>query len=190
MKNGEYRTWIGLNDPNVVRTAGPVDPEIGILMLQDPNSNRPTALLSSHALHLDTVGGTLWSADFPFFIERTLRGSLDSNIISMFGNGCCGNINHVDPNSTTRNSAEKIGTALGNTIAAAVPHLTEIASPALQIRSETIKLPLQSSTPEQLIRAKQLVREIQAGKNPAVYEHFDAYKRIVVDHLLSDSNIE
>ncbi len=190
MKNGEYRTWIGLNDPNVVRAAGPIDPEIGILLLQDPTSKKPTALLSSHALHLDTVGGTLWSADFPFFIERTLRGSLDGNIISMFGNGCCGNINHVDPNTTTRNSAELIGTSLGTTIAAAVPQLTEITSPLLQIRSETIKLPLQSSTPEQLTRAKQLLREIQAGKNPDFYEHVDAYKRIIIEHLRSNSNVE
>ena len=62
MKNGEYRTWIGLKDPNVVRTAGPIDPEIGILLLQDSTSSKPTALLSSHALHLDTVGETHWSA--------------------------------------------------------------------------------------------------------------------------------
>lgn len=190
MKNGEYRTWIGLKDPNVVRTAGPIDPEIGILLLQDSTSSKPTALLSSHALHLDTVGGTLWSADYPFFIERTLRGSLDSNIISLFGNGCCGNINHVDPNSTTRNSAEHIGTSLGKTIAAAVPQLTEVSSPLLQVKSETIQLPLQTSTPEQLTRAKQILREIQAGKNIDFYEHVDAYKRIIIEHLRSNPDID
>ena len=190
MKTGEYRTWIGLKDPDVLRTAGPIDPEIGLLLLQDPSSKKPTAILSSHALHLDTVGGTLWSADFPFFIERTLRGSLDGNIISLFGNGCCGNINHVNPNATTQNSAEQIGTSLGGTIAAAVPGLTEITAPFLQIRSETIKLPLQSSTPEQLTQAKTLLREIQAGKNPDFYEHVDAYKRIVVEHLRSNPDID
>ena len=190
MKNGEYRTWIGLKDPNVLRTAGPIDPEIGILLLQNPASSKPTALLSSHALHLDTVGGTLWSADFPFFIERTLRGALDGNIISLFGNGCCGNINHVDPNSTTRNSAEQIGTSLGQTIATAVPQLTEIAAPLLQIRSETVKLPLQFSTPEQLTQAKKLLREIQAGKNPDFYEHVDAYKRIIIEHLRSNPDVD
>lgn len=190
MKNGEYRTWIGLKDPNVLRTAGPIDPEIGILMLQNATSGKPTALLSSHALHLDTVGGTLWSADFPFFIERTLRGSLDGNLISLFGNGCCGNINHVNPNATTQNSAEQIGTALGQTIAAAIPQLTEITAPRLQIRSETIQLPLQSSTPEQLVQSKKLLREIQAGKKPDFYEHVDAYKRVVVEHLRSNPDVD
>lgn len=190
MKNGEYRTWIGLKDPNVLRTAGPIDPEIGILLLRSPTSNQPTALLSSHALHLDTVGGTLWSADYPFFIERTLRGSLGGNLISLFGNGCCGNINHVDPNATTRNSAEQIGTSLGKTIAAAVPRLTEIGAPILQMRSETIKLPLQSSTPDQLTQAKKLLREIQAGKNADFYDHVDAYKRIILEHLRSNPDID
>lgn len=189
MKNGEYRTWIGLKDPNVLRTAGPIDPEIGMLLVQDMKSNKPSTLVSSHALHLDTVGGTLWSADYPFFIERTLRESLDGTLISIFGNGCCGNINHVDPNSDTRNSAEQIGTSLGKTIVSAVPELTEITSPKLQVKNQTILLPLQSSTPEQLDQAKKLLREIQTGKNADFYEHVDAYKRVIIEHLRSNANI-
>jgi len=190
MKNGEYRTWIGLKDPNVLRTAGPIDPDVGILLLKDPAADKPSAILSSHALHLDTVGGTEWSADYPFFIERTLRESLGGNLISIFGNGCCGNINHVDPNSTTRNSAELIGTSLGKTIAAAIPQLSEIPNPILQVRSETVRLPLQSSTPTQLEASKKLLREIQGGKNADFYEHVDAYKRIIIEHLRNNSKIE
>ena len=190
MKNGEYRTWIGLKDPNVLRAAGPIDPEIGMVLFRDPEKKQPSVVLSSHALHLDTVGGTLWSADYPSFIERTIQGSLGSDYVSMFANGCCGNINHVDPNSETRNTTEFIGTALGKTIAAAVPQLAKIAAPRLQVRRDVVKLPLQQSTAEQLARSKQLLREIQAGKVPDFYEHVDAYKRIVLEQFRGQPDIE
>jgi hypothetical protein len=190
MKNGEIRTWIGLQDPSVLRTAGPIDPEVGILLVSDPANDRPTAVLSSHALHLDTVGGTFWSADYPFFIERTIQGALGGNVISLFGNGCCGNINHVDPNSKERASTEAIGTSLGKTIVAAIPQLAEVATPTLQVRREIVKLPLQQSTPEQLENSKRLLREIQAGKKADFYEHVDAYKRIVLEQLRTNPNVD
>jgi hypothetical protein len=190
MKNGEYRTWIGLKDPNVLRTAGPIDPEIAMLLFRDVQGGAPTAILSSHALHLDTVGGTLWSADYPAFIERTIHAQLGGNAISLFANGCCGNINHVDPNTDSRNTAEFIGTALGKTIVAAVPQFAEVTAPQLQVRREVVELPLQRSTPEQLAHAKELLREIQAGKNVDFYEHVDAYKRIILEQLRQNSEVE
>ncbi|MGE3315255.1 MAG: hypothetical protein AB7O26_09075 [Planctomycetaceae bacterium] len=189
MRNGEYRTWIGLKDPNVLRTAGPIDPEIGLLLIRD-SERKTSAVLSSHALHLDTVGGTLWSADYPFFIERTLQSSFDKNIVSLFATGCCGNINHVDSNSDTRNSAEFIGTALGSTVAAAAPTLTEVKSPLLQVRSEVVRLPLQQSTVDQLAQSKRLLREIAAGKQADFYEHVDAYKRIVLEQFRGKPDVE
>lgn len=190
MKNGEVRTWIGLQDPNVLRTAGPIDPEIGILLLRDAAGDQPTAVLSSHALHLDTLGGTLWSADYPFFIERTIQSAVGGRVISLFGNGCCGNINHVDPNAKERASTEAIGTSLGKTIVAAVPQLAPLTSPQLQVRREVVKLPLQRSTPEQLENSKKLLREIEAGKKADFYEHVDAYKRIVLEQLRTNSNVD
>ncbi len=43
--------------------------------------------------------GSQWSADYPFFIERTLREAAGADVISIFGTGCCGDINHVNPSS-------------------------------------------------------------------------------------------
>lgn len=190
MKNGEIRTWIGLQDPNVLRTAGPIDPEVGMLLLRDPAEDLPKAILSSHALHLDTVGGTLWSADYPFFIERTIQGTFGNKVISLFGNGCCGNINHIDPNAKERTSTESIGTSLGKTITSAVPQLAEVSMPQLQVRREVVKLPLQQSTPEQLENSKKLLREIEAGKKADFYDHVDAYKRIVLEQLRTNPNVD
>jgi hypothetical protein len=69
MKDGSVRTWQSLSNPDVLRAAGPIDPQIGLLLCRN-DAGRPVGILSNFALHLDTVGGTEWSADYPFHIER------------------------------------------------------------------------------------------------------------------------
>ena len=69
MRDGSVQTWMNYDNPNVVRAAGPIDPQIGLVTIRDENGE-PRAILSNFALHLDTVGGMKWSADYPFFIDR------------------------------------------------------------------------------------------------------------------------
>jgi hypothetical protein len=59
MRDGSVRTWMSLDNPDVLRPAGPIDPEIGLLLIRSHASGKPQGLLSNFALHLDTVGGTL-----------------------------------------------------------------------------------------------------------------------------------
>src|SRR4029077_15033819 len=72
MRDGSVQTWMNHENPDVVRAAGPIDPEIGLLTIREENAE-PRGILSNFALHLDTVGGMKWSADYPYFIEQTLR---------------------------------------------------------------------------------------------------------------------
>jgi hypothetical protein len=183
MKDGTVRTWGSLKDPNVVHAAGPIDPEIGMVVFRDPVRDAPSAVVSSFALHLDTVGGTEWSADYPFFIERTIKKHLGGEVVSAFGTGCCGNINHVDPTKTERNKTDFIGTSLGTTICNAVPKLAPVEQPRLQVRRAVVAVPLQNSTKDQLEASKRLLREIQNGRTADFFAHVDAYKRIVLDGL-------
>jgi hypothetical protein len=101
MRDGSVQTWQSYENPNVVRAAGPIDPQIALLTVRD-DAGKLCGILSNFALHLDTVGGMKWSADYPFFIEQTLRKASGSDVISIFGTGCCGDINHVNPRSKDR----------------------------------------------------------------------------------------
>ncbi len=73
MRDGSVQTWQALSNPEVVRAAGPIDPMIELLAVRNSDDGKVRGILSNFALHLDTVGGMRWSADYPFFIERTLR---------------------------------------------------------------------------------------------------------------------
>ena len=100
----------------MVRAAGPIDPEVGLMLVQTADGERPLGVLTNFALHLDTVGRALWSADYPYYVERALRDTLGAHVISLFGNGCCGDINHVDPRAETVNKTDLIGQSLGQTV--------------------------------------------------------------------------
>jgi neutral ceramidase len=183
MQDGSVRTWMRLDSPGVVRAAGPIDPEIGMVLVRTAEGNKPLSLLSNFALHLDTVGGTQWSADYPHDIEQAVRKSLGESVVSIFGNGCCGDINHCDPVSKERNKTDFIGGSLGATIVSGLPRLRRIEQPALRVLSTTVRVPLQEVTAEQLAKACELVPRAKAGQQVDFFELVIAYKALILDQL-------
>lgn len=183
MRDGSVQTWQNLTNPNVVRAAGPIDPQIGLLVVRDPETQKPQGVLSNFALHLDTVGGTRWSADYPFFLEQTLREEFGPGMISLFGTGCCGDINHSDPTRTERHTASFIGTSLGNSIRDQIGSLEPVAAAPLQVKSQVVDLPLQDAAPEEVERSVELVTLAREGGKIDFLEHVTAYKKLILDHF-------
>jgi neutral ceramidase len=185
MTDGTTRTWIGHDDPRVVRAAGPIDPEIALVTVRNLDGT-PRGVLSNFALHLDTVGGAKWSADYPFFIERVLRQSTGSSLISIFGNGCCGDINHVNPKSKVRNTADVIGTSLGNTIDRQLKNpagLAPLSRSDLVVKSTTIQLALQSADKEEIDKALVILEKARKKEPVDFLDHVTAYKKVMIDGL-------
>lgn len=183
MRDGSVRTWMALDNPDVVRPAGPIDPEVSLLLVRSEATGKPRGLLSNFALHLDTVGGTLWSADYPYHVEQAARQSLDRDLILLFGAGCCGDINHVDPAKKERNKTDVIGQSLAKTVQRAVPNLHRLEQPSLRVRRATVPVPLQEVTPEQVARARPLLADASAGKQIEFFDLVRAYKAVVLDQL-------
>lgn len=183
MKDGSVRTWQRLDQPDVVRAAGPIDPQIAMLMVRSADGKRRLGLLSNFALHLDTVGGTLWSGDYPYYIEQSIRKSLGGDLVSIFATGCCGDINHVDPTSKERNKTDVIGSALARTIEKNLDQLRPIPQPRLRVRHTTVRLPLQKVSTEQLARARPMLLEAREGKKTDFFDLVNAYKAVVLDQL-------
>lgn len=183
LKDGSVRTWMRLDNPQVVRAAGPIDPEVGLMLVRAADGDQPLGVLTNFALHLDTVGGTQWSADYPFYVERALRQTLRPQVISVFGNGCCGDINHADPTAAANNKTEFIGQSLAGTVQQGLAKLTRIEQPTLRVRTAQVALPLQEVTADEVARALPLVAEAKAGKQVEFYALVKAYKALVLDQL-------
>jgi len=183
MRDGSVRTWQRLANQDVVRAAGPIDPEIGLLTIRHESDDAPRGVLSNFALHLDTVGGQLWSGDYPYYIEQALRKKLGSELVSVFGAGTCGDINHSDPTRTERNKTDVIGNALAATIESGLPQLKEIVAPDFQVRTTTVDFPLQAVTQSQLDRAVELIPAAVAGEKVDFFDLVSAYKAVMLDEL-------
>ena len=183
MRDGSVQTWVGLKHPQAVRVANPIDPEIGLLQVRRSEGGATTGLLSNFALHLDTVGGLEWSADYPHAIEQAVRKGLGKDVVSLFGTGCCGDINHADPTGATRRKSDQIGEALGATIVARLPELTAVAGTQLQARTRTVPLRLKPVTPAETVESLELVRKAQAGEKVEFMKHVVAYRALVLDRL-------
>ena len=169
-------------NPDIVRPAGPIDPEVGIVMFYSGNGKLPIASLSNFALHLDIVkeygaeyqksgegSRNSVSADYPYWIEESLRKDFGSKFNSVFFTGCCGNINHWDfskpgPQSGHKTKSKQVGDSLSAAIRRVMPDLKdEIAN--LATRSRVVLVPLQNYTAEDLIWAKQLTNTNLSSKS-------------------------
>ena len=164
MKDGAVTFNPGRLNPDIVRPAGPIDPDVGILLVRRAEASEPFAGLTVFAVHSDTVGGTLYSADYEYFLEGILRRAFGPGFISAFGIGTCGDLNHIDVRERDSmrgfERAEHIGATLGQTVVDAARTLPDLTKPALAARSTTLTVPLQEVTPEQVAEARATVGKL------------------------------
>lgn len=168
MRDGHAKTWIGLKHPDVVGVAGPIDPAIGLIRFDAVSDKKRATVLSCYALHLDTVGGQQYSADFPFYVQQALTDAYGPDVTSVFGIGTCGDINHVNTEANERNSAEAIGGMLAESILKALPELEATASPSLAVRQSVFQVPVQQYPADEVAAAKEEMKKFgEKGPGPA-----------------------
>ena len=199
--DGSIRTWANYQDPKVVRAAGPIDPALEILLVKsatrDPTEGaaKVWAALTTFALHLDTTGGTEFSADFPYHLERSLQTKYGSDFTSVFAAGTCGDINHVNPRSKERNRPHVIGARLGEAFVQAVDTFKTV-EPSLRVKHRVVTVPMKRFSPHELAWATDLIAKDKAGSKIPFLDEVKAYNIRLVSLLrdgansaaLSDSN--
>ena len=91
-------TWMpaALNDldliPQVLGTAGPVDPELWVLRF-DKLDGSTLGVFYNFSLHTNSKGGLTWSADYPCVVAELMREEYGPEVISVYTPGACADIN-------------------------------------------------------------------------------------------------
>jgi neutral ceramidase len=175
MKNGTVRFNPGVMNPDIVRPAGPIDPEVGIVFFNRAEGGGPNTALVNFTLHLDTVGGTQYAADYPFYIEQSLRQEYGDDFVLLFGTGTCGDINHIDVKNTERLKTDFIGNNLAQTVKSKAGSLENVDNPSLAVLSETVHVPLQKFGPDKVAWARESIKKV--GTSELLFlEQVEAYK--------------
>lgn len=195
MKNGEVVFNPAPLNPDIVRPAGPIDSDVGIVMLRNLNSKKFQGGLTIFAMHADSFGGTQISADYPYYLEQTLKTKFGQNFISAFGLGPCGDINHIDVSKNepiySPSNPVKFGSKLGHTVIDNVPQLKKVLKPTLAMISTKIFLPLQVPGQDQIDSAKRIINDLYEAGESGEYvkraggEAGDFLKRVEMSKYIS-----
>jgi len=161
MKDGTLRTNPGKLNPNIVRPAGGIDPSVPVLVVSRPDG-LPLAIVVNYSLHLDTVGGTSISADFPHYLSSILGRVMGPEMLTLHTTGACGNINHWDVHSEDPQrsfaEAERIGTMLAGEVLKVTTFAKPVDVDRIDGLIEDVELPLKSFTEEELAKAREIVK--------------------------------
>src|SRR5574340_711936 len=144
MKNGSVGWNPGKLNPNIVRPAGPIDPGVPVVYFQTA-AGQPLATYVNYALHLDTVGGMEYSADYAYTLARALGAVKGPDMLTMFTIGCAGNLNHIDVSTRDpqkgHGEAARIGTVLAAEVLKTMKRMEAVETGAPRVRSEILRLP-------------------------------------------------
>jgi hypothetical protein len=184
MKDGSVRFNPPEMSPDIVRPAGPIDPQVGIVLLSKPGAKEPSSAIVSFAMHLDTTGGTLYSADYVNSLEDTLKKAFGPDFTLLFGTGTCGDINHRDVTKHEQRDADMLGQILGETVTDAIQkgEARSDGEAALAVRSVKVPAPLQTYSPEQVANAKANMARI-GGRGLPFLEAVEACKIVDIERL-------
>jgi neutral ceramidase len=170
MKDGTFRTNPPVMSPDLDRPLGPTDPQVAVVRIDDEN-DRPLAVLSSYACHLDVVGGTEYSADYPGAIARTVSKVLGDSVISIFYTGTCGNINHINfeqkkgiPSSKGRPYSDYMGRVLAYEIIKTREKIITSDQACVNYASTTLRLDTRKPDPEAVKKAYEVLKNDPEGK--------------------------
>lgn len=177
MKDGTVRWNPGVGNPNIVRPTGVIDPQVNVVYAEMAD-RKPLLTYVNFAMHLDTTGGAMISADYPATLARRLADYKGPEMLTVFANGTCGNINQINVNwaapQSSPEAAKRLGTILSAAVLKAYVDLKDVEDTTVRVRTEAVQLPLAKHTDEEL----RLAREIAArrGANTPFLDQVQAYR--------------
>lgn len=192
MKDGSVRTNPGFLNPDVVKPVGPIDPRVGVLFAEDQKGD-PLLTWVNYAMHLDSVGSTWISADYPSFLARFLERLKGTEMSTVFTIGAAGNINNWDVRrpgpQRGYDTARRLGEVLGAAVVKASTHLEPVSPPHLRAISATLSLPPAAITSQEVEEARKILATPPPPNVDFTIDRVQAAKVMGV-HALEGKNIE
>ncbi|MDQ6704356.1 MAG: neutral/alkaline non-lysosomal ceramidase N-terminal domain-containing protein, partial [Acidobacteriota bacterium] len=179
LKDGTVGWNSGKLNPNIVKPAGPIDPEVPVVLFES-ESGQPLATYVNFAMHLDTVGGMEASADYPYTLANVLGKVKGPDMLTVFTIGTAGNINHVDVKSAApqkgHEESARLGTVLAGEVLKTYTRLRPALASTLQAVSRTVALEPAHLEPGDEERAKATARKLDSGEKVAFLDTVNAFK--------------
>lgn len=163
MKDGTVKMNPGFLNPDMVRPAGPSDPEVAVAVVLDDNYG-PIAALCNYSLHyVGSSAATTLSANYFGAFGRALQRMAGRDFLAIMANGCCGDINNGDWTRSAPSSpyphyqVERVGSVVASRAYGAWQQIRDYDSaPALGALTQMVDFRRRQPDEEELARAREL----------------------------------
>ena len=181
MKDGSVGWNPGKLNPDIVKPAGTIDPDVPVITFESPDG-KPLATYVNYAVHLDNIGGMKISADMPATLAKSLAEVKGPDMLTLYTTGCCGDVNHIDvtwpdPQHGFENAA-RMGVILAGEVFRTWPHLKSIDGGPVRVKSAIVPLDLPPTRPGDVAKAREIVARHNDSKaaQPGFLDTVWAYK--------------
>jgi hypothetical protein len=162
MTNGRVYTHPGKGNPEIVEPAGPIDPEVGVLAAWNAGGELLGCLVN-YACHATTFGAGV-SADYIYYLERTIQGVMGRDAVVVYLPGAAGDVTQVDNRSRReREFGERSSRFVGTRIGAEAVKVLVTATPGdlspLSAATKALRLRHRVPSPARLEVSRKLVEE-------------------------------
>ncbi len=124
-------------------------------------SGKIKGVITNYALHHDTVGGRLCSADYSGVLSRKLKEQYGNDFVCVFLNGPCGDVSHIDriggPVKYDVPNHIRIGSKLAECLVASETDSKPVAGDTVLTAQKVINLKKRKIAPERLEEAREFV---------------------------------
>ena len=142
----------------ILRCEGPVDPEVGVLLLTGLDGRNVAALLHHTCHPASGYPHRFIFGDWPGNWASSMRGALGAECVPLVLNGCCGNIhhqNHLDPHPV--NNPVQIGANLTESALSALRDMETRAPEQIAWQSSTLRIPFRPLPEPEIAAARELL---------------------------------
>jgi hypothetical protein len=147
--------------PEMMGSEGPVDQELAVLEFRHL-TGAPMGLVVNFALHPTNVRGERICSDYPGYLSDQISLHLGDEVLTLFTNGACGNIDSKTPELQTvaygPQRAMQIAEVLGQTVVHALAQALSIDHTPVRVASEQVAIPLKEVPAEFVERASGILR--------------------------------
>jgi len=159
MKDGRVQTNPGKRNPDVDKAEGGIDPEVHLAVFGE-TKGKYEVLLVNLANHVDTIGGTAVSSDWPGVMRRRLvKEGVAKHVLFLLAPS--GNLNHFDIKSddpqTSYAEAERLGGAYAESILKHLGCLKEHPNPSLKVNAEALSIQPRVLLPAEMEAARRSI---------------------------------
>ncbi|MCR4413963.1 MAG: hypothetical protein NUV77_16225 [Thermoguttaceae bacterium] len=186
MKNGLCYTHPGQGNPEIVAPAGPTDPNVGVIGAWN-KEGKLLGCVVNYCCH-GTTGPSGISANWIYYLEKTIRGMFSPDTVVVFLQGASGDVTQVDNlNPFVQPGQERWAEIVGGRVGAeAVKVLVSMDRGTLvpvAAKTETLKLGRRKPSPERVKKCLAI-----AQQPPEKVEHTEwtfAKEIVLLDAILA-----